>query len=78
MVIERHRTKLAAACESAFSSLEGADAAAITAAKRDLKQKVDEIVTKDAEVIKQLFFAERAIGDWHSHGFMQEPPASEE
>jgi hypothetical protein len=77
LVIERHRAKLAAACEAAFGAT-GGDAAAVAAAKQDLKAKVDDIVKKDAEVIKQLFYAERAVLDWHSHGFMQEPPARDD
>ena len=36
------------------------------------KQKVDAIVKKTGETIKQLFYAERAILDWQAHGFMQE------
>lgn len=70
LVIEQHRAKLAAAVDAAFADAAKTpdDPANLTKAK----QKVDAIVKKTGETIKQLFYAERAILDWQAHGFMQE------
>ena len=70
LVIEQHRAKLAAAVDAAFADAAKTpdDPANLTKAK----QKVDAIVKKTGETIKQLFYAERAILAWQAHGFMQE------